>query len=877
MGQSNSTTQRDRNEFSRRDSRRFSQLVRDREALPVAYGSLQNTQSEPAEESPLPSGTRSIHRVSHSIQPLATLRRHIASQSLPLRGGQGGTTRSSNTHNEVLYEQEERLLLNVEDMLRMPEPDTPITNITASPMPRRQSVISRLSRFLPRHTPEISSANTNGPEMEQRSTLRRRLSDSAARRATTPEGRNRHRFSMLGSLSPSSTSNPPPPRQLAPISNPIPIVADGTLPSSGLTAPSLHPPNSDQAFSFGRAGSFANTSTASQGRSRLARVRRSISTPIENIFSSNTNQTSQDRQTQTPPRRPSRGAIADETDYLLPPLNVADTNIEVEEPILGNFESGEHRHAEVFSPVAESPEPAPAWTQRWADRTPNVRRESRRVPSLLRGRSSRLIRRDDEAPLSRILQLAAAAIAAQLSGTPEAITDMEAIGDEGLDGSLNNFMETLNNAAGTSGTNDANRTLTTLPPLNFLRVFRFVNTSSDRRRPPGMSRQDSTRNSPSNESDMEDGNDSRTVTLVVVGVRSVPSASINRDGLEGGEPSLDTLLSLPLVPSPTPLRSGGFLRHANGRSRFTPRRRASIGGVNPFPANYDSQRHQRMRSSSRPGSGHSTPINTTPVPMVLSESPPGPHPPPSTPAEPGLSAQTSGTTTPNRRPSSASAAHLSPTPHQDITSDRTPEANANLAVELDATQTVRQRRRSDSEFARHRDLGAGAARRNGVVEPDNAPSQGRSWLIYVVGTNLSEDHPAFATPSLFTDNPTYEDMLLLSSLLGPAKPPVASSEDVASMNGVFRIERRGNSLIAVAIDGSAEVQIAQGERCLVCLDEYESEEEVRQLSNCAHVFHRICIDHWLTTGRNSCPLCRGKGVNEKAANREPTPAMGESL
>jgi hypothetical protein len=24
-------------------------------------------------------------------------------------------------------------------------------------------------------------------------------------------------------------------------------------------------------------------------------------------------------------------------------------------------------------------------------------------------------------------------------------------------------------------------------------------------------------------------------------------------------------------------------------------------------------------------------------------------------------------------------------------------------------------------------------------------------LIYVVGTNLSEDHPAFATPSLFTD------------------------------------------------------------------------------------------------------------------------------
>lgn len=65
---------------------------------------------------------------------------------------------------------------------------------------------------------------------------------------------------------------------------------------------------------------------------------------------------------------------------------------------------------------------------------------------------------------------------------------------------------------------------------------------------------------------------------------------------------------------------------------------------------------------------------------------------------------------------------------------------------------ARQRRRSDSEYARHRDLGSGAVRRNGVVEPDNAaPSTGRSWLIYVVGTNLSENHPAFATPSLFTD------------------------------------------------------------------------------------------------------------------------------
>lgn len=176
--------------------------------------------------------------------------------------------------------------------------------------------------------------------------------------------------------------------------------------------------------------------------------------------------------------------------------------------------------------------------------------------------------------------------------------------------------------------------------------------------------------------------------------------------------------------------------------------------------------------------------------------------------------------------------------------------------------TSHQRRRSDSEFARHREqLGSGAARRNGVVEPDNhnAPT-GRSWLIYVVGTNLSENHPAFAAPSLFTDvskpvqspgslfaktrvqNPTYEDMVLLSSLLGPVKPPVATQEDLTSAGGLYRVVEYGGSLSAESVDHSDSIQLAEGERCLICLSEYEAAEEVRQLTKCEHIYHRICID-----------------------------------
>ncbi|KAF8976639.1 hypothetical protein BDQ17DRAFT_1200414, partial [Cyathus striatus] len=44
-------------------------------------------------------------------------------------------------------------------------------------------------------------------------------------------------------------------------------------------------------------------------------------------------------------------------------------------------------------------------------------------------------------------------------------------------------------------------------------------------------------------------------------------------------------------------------------------------------------------------------------------------------------------------------------------------------------------------------------------------------------------------------------------------------------------------------------------QCLICLDEYESEDEVRVMG-CRHAFHRSCVDKWLETGRNNCPACR---------------------
>ncbi|EPX74126.1 ubiquitin-protein ligase E3 [Schizosaccharomyces octosporus yFS286] len=124
-------------------------------------------------------------------------------------------------------------------------------------------------------------------------------------------------------------------------------------------------------------------------------------------------------------------------------------------------------------------------------------------------------------------------------------------------------------------------------------------------------------------------------------------------------------------------------------------------------------------------------------------------------------------------------------------------------------------------------------------------AQPRSWAIYVREAFLPENHPVLRAPSLFTDTPTYEDMLLLNSIIGSVKPPVAAQKDLDRAGGIFSM-------------------MEPNDRCLVCLSDYEQGDECRRLLSCEHFFHRECIDKWLLSSQNSCPLCRAKGVASDA-------------
>ncbi|KAL8515755.1 hypothetical protein ACS0TY_014442 [Phlomoides rotata] len=78
------------------------------------------------------------------------------------------------------------------------------------------------------------------------------------------------------------------------------------------------------------------------------------------------------------------------------------------------------------------------------------------------------------------------------------------------------------------------------------------------------------------------------------------------------------------------------------------------------------------------------------------------------------------------------------------------------------------------------------------------------------------------------------------------------------------------------VDKEEKVSDAKLCECAVCLNEFQEEEKLRIIPNCAHVFHIDCIDIWLQNNAN-CPLCRRSisatrpGVHFPALAPSPSP------
>lgn len=121
---------------------------------------------------------------------------------------------------------------------------------------------------------------------------------------------------------------------------------------------------------------------------------------------------------------------------------------------------------------------------------------------------------------------------------------------------------------------------------------------------------------------------------------------------------------------------------------------------------------------------------------------------------------------------------------------------------------------------------------------NNTENNGQ-WVVYV----LNRQHAFQAlSSSVLEDNPTYEDLLWLSNMLGPVRPNTTTQAAIDE---------------AIPIIGWSDQ--LKDDSCLVCLDDFKLKQPVRVLK-CLHVFHRECVDRWLCESHNSCPVCRGVPV-----------------
>lgn len=603
-------------------------------------------------------------------------------------------------------------------------------------MARRQSTMSRLgSRILPNNvirgllnseeeTPAEGHAHRNG-----------RLPRSFSR----SEGGRSSRFSPFNSFGSRGIT------RRRTIRGPYPLLHGdpGLLSDAGSNLP--EPPLDD---------------TANPGRSwsrsaRLARMRTSLPAPISDIFGSPpTLPTIPSNDLPMTAPQPLRPATPVGMDRLLPPPIPTEARVDREQ--------GEER---------DSVDPSP-WNNRSPSPTASARGPSDpppggQFPRLVRTQSTQSLRREEQTPLSRVLQLAASAIAAQLSGSANpSPLNLQSLGNTGLTASLDSLVQSLQQITSTQGRNTppppgdgsgGQPTAGNPTPFNFLRVFRFANSAGSSR-PQGATENDNhvadrmdLDEQPTNNNNDNNNNETtegRTVTLVVVGVRSVPFRDLHRN-------HSDNLVPNPFFRNPfvTPTQragsqdgAGDSLAYADAGSRLVSRHPPDQQA--PVSLDGQSQHTTASLDSRSPPSA----VSSGGANAAISDSPPGPSPPPSTPAEPSLSAPPSGTTTPSGRPSTASSAAPNITPQASGQPSRPLDTAEPTDPNASAIPGAQQRRRSDTEQARHREFGSGAARRNGIVEPDHPPSTaGRTWVIYVVGTNLSENHPAVATPSLFTD------------------------------------------------------------------------------------------------------------------------------
>lgn len=64
--------------------------------------------------------------------------------------------------------------------------------------------------------------------------------------------------------------------------------------------------------------------------------------------------------------------------------------------------------------------------------------------------------------------------------------------------------------------------------------------------------------------------------------------------------------------------------------------------------------------------------------------------------------------------------------------------------------------------------------------------------------------------------------------------------------------------LTVRILVANEQSRSEAQECVICLESIEITGSAVRLNACRHVFHEECVNKWTNTGKDVCPVCRGK-------------------
>ncbi|XP_022756390.1 probable E3 ubiquitin-protein ligase XERICO [Durio zibethinus] len=101
-----------------------------------------------------------------------------------------------------------------------------------------------------------------------------------------------------------------------------------------------------------------------------------------------------------------------------------------------------------------------------------------------------------------------------------------------------------------------------------------------------------------------------------------------------------------------------------------------------------------------------------------------------------------------------------------------------------------------------------------------------------------------------------------------------SQNNSSSSSSSVSSQMMGDSLVLTTFEDAKERVTCVSDTCAVCLGRLKEGDEVRELTNCCHVFHKDCIDRWVDYDQDhdhdfdhdhnndhednhkTCPLCR---------------------